>query len=389
MSSTPTPPPVIAATVRVLRVRTSDGVAMSFAPLTHRSMVLVELHTADGLTGYGESWVNYPSWAVDERVATLRDGVLPALFAVHAGTVGEVHEQLTTRLDPLGRQWGAPGPVRQAISAVDTALWDLAGRSTGRSVAELAGGRVRATAPVYASSLGPDDVAAQAAGCRAAGHRAVKLKLGFGTERDERNLADARAALGDGVALYADANQAWTVDQAVAMAPALRAADVEWLEEPVRGDRLADLEELRRRTGLTLATGENVYGLDAFRALAGSPAIAVLQPDVTKAGGLTEALAVCALAETAGKRVLPHLYGGALGYAATLQLAAHAAPVGAVEYDIRDNPLRDPLLTDPPAPDGGEVALPSGPGLGVTLVTDAVAAYTESTHVVRRERELS
>src|SRR5690606_16955251 len=112
-TESPAVPAVTAATVRVLRVPTGDGVAMSFAPLTHRSMVLVELHTADGLTGRGESWVNYPPWAVKERVATLREGVLPALFAATDRTVGEAHARLTRLLDPLGRQWGAPGPIRQ------------------------------------------------------------------------------------------------------------------------------------------------------------------------------------------------------------------------------------------------------------------------------------
>ena len=86
------------------------------------------------------------------------------------------------------------------------------------------------------------------------------------------------------------------------------------------------------------------------------------------------------LAAVAGTQVMPHLYGGALGYAATLQLAACAAPVSAVEYDIRDNPLRDPLLASPPTPERGEVALPGGPGLGVTLVPEALDAYTESSY---------
>lgn len=372
---------VARARIRVLRAAAEGGIAMSFAPLTHRSCVLVELESDDGVVGYGESWVNYPAWAAEERVATLRDGVLPSVLGRYASDVREIQADLAATLDPLGRQWGAPGPIRQAISGVDIALWDLWGRTTGRSIAELAGARIREEIAVYASSLGPSDVAAQAAACVDAGHRAVKVKVGFGRERDGRALRDARRVVGD-VALYADANQAWSLDEAVDMAGTLREHGVAWLEEPVRGDHVPDLEVLHERTGMRIATGENVYGLDAFRAVVESPGVAVVQPDLTKAGGVTEALAVCALAARHGVTVNPHLYGGAVGYAATLQLAAHAAVVETVEYDVRDNPLRDPLLRQPPRPKEGVVAVPSGPGLGVHLDADALDRYTQGVMTV-------
>lgn len=372
---------VAGARIRVLRARAAGGIAMAFAPLTHRSCVLVELESDDGVTGYGESWVNYPDWAYEERVATLREGVLPLVLGRHASDVRTVQAELVDRLDPLGRQWGAPGPIRQAVSGVDIALWDLWGRTTGRSVAELAGGRVRDEAAVYASGLGPTGVAEQAARCRDAGHTAAKVRVGFGREQDEQAVRSARDALGDAT-VHADANQAWSPDQAIEMAGVLRGHGIGWLEEPVRGDRVADLERLHERTGVAVATGENVYGIDAFRALTDSPAVAVVQPDVTKAGGVTEALAVCALAERSGTVVNPHLYGGAIGYAATLQVAAHTRVVGAVEYDVRDNPLRDPLLREPPVPSGGVVSLPDGPGLGVALDLDAVDRYTRSVMTV-------
>ncbi|TKG72715.1 mandelate racemase/muconate lactonizing enzyme family protein [Prauserella endophytica] len=369
---------IVGARLRVLRAPANDGIAMSFSPLRDRSIVLVEVTTEDGLTGRGESWINYPPWAAEERVATLREGVFPLLLGEDATRISALHRRLCARLDPLGRQWGAPGPIRQAISGADLALWDLAGLRAGAAVSTLAGGRVRDRIPVYASSLGPEDVGEKARECVGAGHTAVKVKLGFGRAKDERNLAEAREAAGPGVTLYADANQAWDVAEAVAMAPLLRDAGVEWIEEPVRGNPLAGLEELHRRTGLPIATGENLYGVEQFRDFAASPAIAVLQPDLAKTGGLTEALAVCALAAAHGKSVLPHLYGGAVAYAATLQLAAMAEAVTGVEYDVRDNPLRDPLLAGPPTPERGLVDLPDLPGLGVRLDETAVAAATET-----------
>ncbi|AXK31865.1 mandelate racemase/muconate lactonizing enzyme family protein [Streptomyces armeniacus] len=366
------------ARVRVLRAPVRDGIAMSFSPLRQRTMVLVSLTDEDGRTGHGESWVNYPPWATAERTATLREGVLPLLAGRRVDDVPAVHAELCDRLDPLGRQWGALGPVRQAVSAVDVALWDLRARRAGAAIARVAADRVRDRVEVYASSLGPESVAEQAADCRAAGHAAVKVKLGFGRETDTRNLAAAREALGADVSLYADANQGWGLDEAVAMAPVLRDAGVGWIEEPVRGDELADLEELHRRTGLVIATGENLYGRGKFQAYAASPAVAILQPDVAKAGGITEAFAVCDLAEKHGTAVMPHLYGGAAAFAATLQVAAGSRMVSALEYDIRDNPLRDPLLVSPPTPEGGRLDLPDLPGLGVRF--DAAALERATDH---------
>ncbi|MBK1783597.1 mandelate racemase/muconate lactonizing enzyme family protein [Prauserella cavernicola] len=369
---------IVGARLRVLRAPVGDGIAMSFSPLRDRSIVLVEVTTDDGLTGRGESWINYPPWAAHERIATLRDGVFPLLLGQDATRISALHKQLCSRLDPLGRQWGAPGPIRQAISGADLALWDLAGQRAGTAVSALAGGRVRDRLPVYASSLGPSDVAAKARECVADGHTAVKVKLGFGRAADERNLAEAREAIGEDVALYADANQAWDVAEAVAMAPLLADAGVEWIEEPLRGNPLAGLEELHRRTGLPIATGENLYGVAEFRDFAASPAIAILQPDLAKTGGLTEGLAICQLAGAHGKSVLPHLYGGAVAFAATLQLAAMSDPVAGLEYDVRDNPLRDPLLVGPPVPDKGLIDLPEAPGLGARLDETAVAAVTDT-----------
>lgn len=370
---------IVDARAQVLRAPVSDGIAMSFSPLVERTMVLVEVFTADGRVGLGESWVNYPAWAWVERLATLREGVFGLVLGENADEIEDLHRRLVAVLEPIGRQWGAPGPVMQAISAVDVALWDLCGQREGRSISRLLGGRVRDEIDVYASSLGPRDTAEQARCCRRSGHRAVKVKVGFGAARDEANLTAAREALGDGTALFVDANQGWDVDTAVAMAPILRAHDVSWVEEPIAGNRLTDLEEFHRRTGIPVATGENLYGWDSFAPYAASPAVAILQPDVAKTGGLTHARAVGELAELHGKALMPHLYGGAVAYAATLQLVAAAPAAALLEYDVRDNPLRDPLLLDPPTPLAGRVAIPDGPGLGVRLDPAAVAAHTSTS----------
>lgn len=403
-----------------LRRPITEPVRMSFGSLQRRVLAIVELTDADGCTGYGETWANYPVWIERERSATVSDGLRPLLLdaeidlADPVGSVGCLQQELVRALWPLGRQWGAPGPIMQAISGADQALWDLAGKRLGVPIAdvlsramarveasgvtnELAGreptptslmptpiSRVspllpsraspsnrpmgcRARVAAYASGVGPDDVADQVRRCRQLGFNAVKLRVGFGAEVDRANLVAAREQLGADGELLVDANQAWTLDEALAMADALVDAAVTWVEEPIADPTVGDFAAFSARTGLAVAAGENVYGRRAWQALLAEPAVTVLQPDVSKQGGITELLWVCREADAHGKAVEPHLYGGALAYAATLHVAASCREVRRIELDVRPNPLRDDLVVDPPRVGNGTVAVPQGPGLGVVL----------------------
>ena len=371
-------PPLRIARVgfHALRAPAGDGVAMSFAPLRQRATALVIVETDDGLTGVGESWVNHPPWALAERQETIRQGVAPLLIGQDARDPRGIHSLLIRKLLPLGRQWGAPGPIWQAISGVDIALWDLLGHVTGQSSSVLLGDvRLRESVAVYASSLGPKAVDEQAEACAKAGFTTVKLRVGFGRATDLANLQAIREAVGDTLAVFVDANQAWDLEEATAIAPVLRRHGVSIVEEPLAGDSLEQLEEFHRRTGLLVATGENVYGARALAPYLRSAAVAAVQPDVSKTGGLTEAFAACRLAAETGTAVWPHMYGGAIGFGATLQLAACGPNVEQVEYDVRANPLRDPLLKNPLVPRQGVVDLPARPGLGIEL-TEAASRLT-------------
>lgn len=365
--------------VRVLTLSAvpDEVIAMSFAAMERRSMALIEVACADGTTGYGESWTNYPSWARYERRATVKQGLTPLLRGQDADDVPARHADLIARLGPLGRQWGAPGPITQTISGADIALWDRYGRARHVSVAQLLAEPVRHEVPIYASSLGPSNVAEHARQCSAAGFDFVKLKVGFGRDTDLANLTTVRSTLGQHVQLAVDANQRWTLADAVAMGPALRDADVVWVEEPTEGNALADIEEFHRRTGLGVTLGENLYLRAAFEPYLRSPAVHAVQPDVSKSGGITELFAICERAREMGKPVLPHLYGGAVALAATLQLAGCCAAIERVEYDVRSNPLRDPLMLQAPIPNRSTLPIPTGPGLGIDLNLEAVARVTE------------
>ncbi|WP_129667252.1 mandelate racemase/muconate lactonizing enzyme family protein [Phytoactinopolyspora endophytica] len=367
--------PVVAVTYRVFRASTTDRVAMSFAPMAHRSMAVVTVELADGRRGMGESWVNYPSWAWRERAATIDEGVAPLLIGRTFKDPAEAYELLTSTLVPLGRQWGAPGPIYQAISAVDTALWDITAQHAGVSLGVALGGVRAMELRVYGSSLGPTDVETTARHCRELGLTAVKVKLGFGWQRDEANLRQARDVLGDEVEIFGDANQAWSLPQALQMAPLLRELGVAWIEEPISGDRPEDLAELRTRGGLAVATGENLHGAAAFRPYIEPQSVDIVQPDLSKVGGPTEYLRVHELAHRAGAVVNPHLYNGSVATAATIQVAAALPGTRLVEWDVRANPMRaaiDALLTD-----HGTVRVPDGPGLGVEIDLEALADVEE------------
>ena len=361
--------------VRILEAPLTSVVPMSFSSLRARRVCLVEVH-ADGAVGVGESWINYPDWVVSERIATLSEGVAGVLLGSDVRDPSASLRRLSAALLPLGRQWGAPGPIWQAISGVELALWDLAGKVTSRAVAELlANGTPRSTVPAYASGVGPTDVEVLCERALSLGLGAIKVKLGFGYETDAETLRTARDVCGDDIRLLADANQAWDLATAIDMSTVLKAHRVEWIEEPLAGNAVADLEEFAERTGLPVATGENVYGLDAFAEYVQSPAVRQVQPDVSKTGGLAVAAAVADFAAEAGVGVSPHCYGGALCLAASVHLGGAFDQVDWVELDVRDNPLRSDLLSSPLVVRDGVVQVPTHAGLAGELDPDVVRQY--------------
>lgn len=377
------------ALITVVRVRTLSAaldqpVVMACGVLRARTAVLVELETSDGLVGVGDSWVNHPHWSPAERQATLAEGIAPLLLGEDPGRIAAVHYKVAAALSGPVRQWGGQALLMQAMSGVDIALWDLLGKRLGVGVATLLGGRWRDLVPAYASGIGPDAVAEDAARWVADGWTSLKVRVGFGSQTDRRNLIAARRELGDKGSLFADANQAWTLPEALSMAGDLRELAVEWIEEPVADAGTDELRAFAAETGLVVALGENLVGSHSFLPYLATPGRFLLQPDLTKSGGFSHASAVCQMAWSVGSTVAPHFYGGAVGWAATVQLAAACPAVTLLEYDVRPNPLRDSILVDPPEVASGMVTVPNGPGIGVRLDWDRIDALT----VDIRERKL-
>lgn len=375
--------PIERLRVSILSAPIDDIVPMSFGQLGDRKACLIEID-AGGLCGVGESWINYPAWGHRERLATLCDGVGPVLMGLNALDPEGVMRTLTEKLLPIGRQWGAPGPVWQAISGVDIALWDLAGKAAGLSVARMLHetGQPRYWIPAYASGVGPTDVTRLCENAMSEGFRAVKAKVGFGEERDLKTLSDARTAIGTESDLFADANQAWSLAEAKRMCAAFAKHEVAWLEEPLAGDHLEELEKLAAGTDMPLASGENVYGFEQFCRYIESNALRLVQPDLAKSGGFTLSQQIASKAATGRTRIAPHCYSGAVSLVASLQLGAAHECVEWLELDVRSNPLRTDLLDTPLEWSDGALGLPDRPGLGIELNQATVRRFR--THLEER-----
>ena len=359
---------IVRLRARYLEASLRRPILLSLGPMTARRMVVVELETDDGCTGLGESWVNHPAWAAEERMITIQRGLAPLVLGRDPERLEETVQGVRSTLIPLGRQWGGLGPIMQSISALDIALWDLLGRMRGLPISELLGGSLRPTIPVYASGLGTDsnDLVNDLERCAAGGFDAFKIKVGFGCSIDVQALRTARA-LRPVATLCADANQAWSLREAIGISSRLKDVDLAWLEEPIAGNRLADLIEFNRETGHSVATGENLYGARNFRRFTLSPHVAVLQPDVTKMGGFSELKTISAIAAVHDQVLISHCFGGPLAMAATLQAASAFAAIQMIEYDVADHPLRDRIVRYLPQPKDGAISIPTKPGLGIDL----------------------
>jgi L-alanine-DL-glutamate epimerase-like enolase superfamily enzyme len=267
------------------------------------------------------------------------------------------------------RNIGYPGVASSAISAVDVALWDLKARLLGLPLAVLLG-RARERVPVYGSggftSYTPRQMERQLAGWVQQGIMAVKMKVGSEPDRDPERVRHARGVIGDEVALFVDANGAYSRKQALRLADTFaREAGVSWFEEPVSSDDLEGLRLLRDRApaGMDIAAGEYGYDLFYFRRMLEAGAVDVLQADVTRCGGITQLVQVAALCTARGLRLSAHT-----SPAVHAHVCAAVEPLAHVEY-FHDHARIEELLFDgtPALCEGALCPNTAVPGMGLTV----------------------
>lgn len=349
-------------------------VTTSFGTMRDRPAVLVRAADHDGTEGWGEVWCNFPSVGAEHRARLVADVVAPLLLGRSFAGPEEAFTTASTALEVLAVQTGEFGPIAQAVAGVDLALWDLVARRSGLPLHQCLEGESAISVPVYASGLNPDHPERLAAELTRHGYGAFKLKVGFGRERDLRNMTALREALGSVAKLMVDANQGFALDEAIVMGHAVAPFRLDWFEEPMRAD--APLEAWRKLAAecpVPLAGGENLRGAALDEAIEAG-ALRVIQPDVGKWGGFSGTLRVARKAIERGRRFCPHWLGGGIGLMASLHLLAAVGGDGILEVDANPNPLRDLMV---PIPDvrNGRMPVPQGPGLGVVPDLAALGRY--------------
>jgi L-alanine-DL-glutamate epimerase-like enolase superfamily enzyme len=326
---------------------------------------LVRVDTDAGLTGWGEAF----SYSCRRPVAAaVNDMIAPVAVGHDAADIAGLHAAIQKRLHIFGRF----GIAAFALSGLDIALWDIAGKAAGKPLHALLGGARRERLACYASLLRYADPALVTRYCEQAlgeGFGALKLH-----EVSEPVIAAARKAVPREAPLMLDVNCEWSAADAAAVGKRLAPLGLEWFEEPVfPPEDGAGLRAVGEACGIPIAAGENCCFATQFEALFGAGAVRIAQPSVTKVGGITEFRRVAALAARHRVRLAPHSPYFGPGALATLHLIAALAAEERFEYFYLqvDAALYGGLL----APKRGELALPRAPGLGADPDADVLRRY--------------
>lgn len=343
---------------------------------------LIAVHTDEGLVGLGSVFTN------DALVRAALAVLEPLYRGENALEPERVSEKLHQHMFWLGRG----GAITHTISGIDIALWDLLGKAAGQPVGRLLGGRYRERVQPYASLLmdEPSKLKEHLLSVKSQGFRAFKIGWGpFGrhsASRDEAIVRAAREAVGEDSRLMVDAGGSdayWTngYKWALNTARMLGNYDVYWFEEPLNPDAIEDYALLREHSPVAIAGGEVLTRRQSFQPWLEARAFDIVQPDVTKVGGISEERRIAWMARDHGVRFIPHGWNTAVGLAADLQLASAFPDTDLVEY-LTGSPFIDEIAIGGWRLDGdGMLAIPSSPGLGLELDRDAIIQYSGVTNL--------
>ena len=361
-----------------IRVPVKMPIKVAFGTFRDRPMVLLRVVGTDGAEGWGEAWANWPASGAEHRARLALD-LGERVVGRRFESPEQMFQQLSKELEVLVLQTLEVGPIAQVIAGLDIACWDMVARRAGQPLHQLLSERRVSHVPVYVTGINPDQPEVFAAARQAEGFRAFKLKTGFGHDIDVRNLRAMREALGPQAVLTCDSNQNLDLPAAVAFAQAIAPLNLSWFEEPLRVDAPeADWRALAQASSTPLAGGENFHGPQFDDALA-SPVLQVMQPDITKWGGISGNFSVARRAVAAGKRYCPHYFGGGISLLASLQVLAAAGGDGLLEFDAHPNLGREAVVGDLLPVRDGSVPVPTGAGLGATPDLARLASHQTLT----------
>jgi len=355
------------------------GSARGLAPVRGGSLVI--LQTEDGVEGIGEAW------GPPGITAACLEVLKPFFLGCSVFAQRNAAQTVLAKLYHAGTQ----NQLVALMGGIDIAAHDAVGKIMGVSVADLIGGRLRERIPVYASGgyfTAADDqdaaLAAQLGRQADRGFGAFKIKIGRHPVEDERRCRLARRIIGEAPLLTVDTNGNYTEDGVLESMRRTAVHDIHWYEEPLAPQDWAGYRSLSARAPVRLATGEALYSVFDFNRVISDRLAAVVQPDLTLCGGFAVAQAIATLCMANHLRISPHVWGTGVGLVAALHFLAalpaypHADSVPfppLLEYDVGDNPLLHGILTEPPRYADGFLAVPDGPGLGITLDPGALRRF--------------
>jgi L-alanine-DL-glutamate epimerase-like enolase superfamily enzyme len=354
---------------------------------------ILRIETDDGLVGWGEGKNAAGSAGTyGALVHMLNHEIAPQLIGLHAGDIGVIWEMLYNgvrhetaavaghAMPQLARR----GLTIAAISAVDIALWDILGKSLGKPVWQLLGGRKLERMPAYASGgwANAETIGDQLQSyLEAGGFTAVKMRVGAmdgAPHISAERVRAARRALGPDIDIMVDAHGTYTVAEAKRFAAMVADCDLAWFEEPVIADDKPGMAELRATTSVPIATGESEATRYAFRDLAMLRSADIFQPDPAFCGGISEAMKIGTIASAFNLRFAPHLWAGAPCFFAGLHICAASPASFTIEYSLGANPMIHDLIEETVTVEGGMIAIPDSPGLGFTVSERFLEAHKQS-----------
>ena len=351
---------------------------------------LVRIETEGGLVGFGEAKAAVGSAGTNAALnAMVQDELGPLLIGEDARDISRLWDVMYNgsrahyaldrgRVFPvLGRR----GHLISAISGIDMALWDILGKSLGQPVWRLLGGKRKDFYPAYASGgwAPVDGIVAELQSFVDRGDfKAVKMRVGSGDGTLAHSVSRVKAArdgLADDIDIMCDAHGTFSVAEAKRFCREVAECNISWLEEPVVPDDKRGMAEVRASTDVPISTGESEFTRFAFRDLAELRACDIFQPDLSICGGVTEAMRIEAIASAYQLRYAPHLWGGALTFAAGLHTLVVASTGFIVEYSLGANPMLHELAVEDFTVVDGHLDVPDRPGLGVTVDEAFVDKY--------------
>ncbi|WP_226575387.1 mandelate racemase/muconate lactonizing enzyme family protein [Acuticoccus sediminis] len=357
------------------RVPEGQNVRLGIGRAVKRDAVLVRVDTDEGITGWGEAHHGRCPGAI----ARLIDTTLAELVeGQDAGDIVGIWNRVY-RMQLASHGLGSGSAM--ALSGLDIALWDIKGKALGQPLHRVLGGAPRPS-PAYAGgiSLGwqdPASLADEALRYVAEGYRALKLRVGDTPGRDIPRVSAVRQAVGDDIAIMVDANTGYSLSDVRHVMPAYEELAVEWLEEPFPPHDLRNYREAKALGTVPLAAGENHVMRYDFLHMMEEGAISVMQPDVSKTGGITETLRIAALVSAAKLSCNPHTSLTGINMAASIHLLSAIDNPGYYEGDCaRHNPFRDEVGGAVGALDADGCVWPrEAPGLGLEIDEDFLAAH--------------